>query len=120
MSRRRSVEMTSTRPLQGQKAIVTGANSGIGRAVAIALGGAGADIVVNYRDGEDAAMEVVRAISQSGSRALAHRADVSREAEVKELFQQAIAQFGTVDILVNNAGLQRDAAFEDLTLDQCN
>src|SRR5204862_8057767 len=98
--------MTSTRPLQGQKAVVTGANSGIGRAVAIALGGAGADIVVNYRDGEDAAVEVVRAISQSGSRALAHRADVSREAEVTELFQQAIAQFGTVDILVNNAGSQ--------------
>src|SRR5881227_2249243 len=112
--------MTSTRPLQGQKAVVTGANSGIGRAIAIALGGAGADIVVNYRDGEDAAMEVVRAISQSGSRALAHRADVSREAEVKELFQQAIAQFGTVDILVNNAGLQRDAPFERMTLQQWN
>ena len=112
--------MTSTRPLQGQKAIVTGANSGIGRAIAIALGGAGADVVVNYRDGEDAAMEVVRTISQSGSRALAHRADVSREAEVKELFQRAIEHFGTVDILVNNAGLQRDAAFEDLTLEQWN
>ncbi len=112
--------MTSTRPLQGQKAVVTGANSGIGRAIAIALGGAGADVVVNYRDGEDAAMEVVRTISQSGSRALAHRADVSREAEVKELFQRAIEHFGTVDILVNNAGLQRDAAFEDLTLEQWN
>ena len=112
--------MTSTRPLQGQKAVVTGANSGIGRAIAIALGGAGADVVVNYRDGEDAAMDVVRTISQSGSRALAHRADVSREAEVKELFQRAIEHFGTVDILVNNAGLQRDAAFEDLTLEQWN
>ncbi|TMA42453.1 MAG: SDR family oxidoreductase [Deltaproteobacteria bacterium] len=112
--------MTSTRPLQGQKAVVTGANSGIGRAIAIALGGAGADVVVNYRDGEDAAMEVVRTISQSGSRALAHRADVSREAEVKELFQRAIEHFGTVDILVSNAGLQRDAAFEDLTLEQWN
>ena len=112
--------MTSTRPLQGQKAVVTGANSGIGRAMAIALGGAGADVVVNYRDGEDAAMEVVRTISQSGSRALAHRADVAREAEVKELFQRAIEHLGTVDILVNNAGLQRDAAFEDLTLEQWN
>jgi glucose 1-dehydrogenase len=112
--------MTSTRPLQGQKAIVTGANSGIGRAIAIALGSAGADVVVNYRDGEDAAMEAVRAISESGSRALAHRADVSREPEVKELFQRAIEHFGTVDILVNNAGLQRDAPFEDLTLEQWN
>jgi glucose 1-dehydrogenase len=112
--------MTSTRPLQGQKAIVTGANSGIGRAIAIALGAAGADVVVNYRDGEEAAVEVVRQIAQSGSRGLALRADVSREAEVKELFQRAIQQLGTVDILVNNAGLQRDAAFEDLTLEQWN
>jgi glucose 1-dehydrogenase len=114
------MRMTSTRPLQGQKAIVTGANSGIGRAVAIALGSAGADVIVNYRDGEDAAMEVVRTISRSGSRALAHRADVSREVEVKELFQRAREHFGTVDILVNNAGLQRDAAFEDMSLDQWN
>ena len=112
--------MTSIRPLQGQKAIVTGANSGIGRAVAIALGGAGADVVVNYRDGEDAAMDVVHTIAQSGSRALAHRADVSREGEVKELFQRAIEHFGTVDILVNNAGLQRDAPFDELTLEQWN
>jgi len=112
--------MTAHRPLQGQKAIVTGANSGIGRAIALALGAAGADVVVNYRDGEDAAMQVVREIGQSGSRALAHRADVSREAEVKELFQRAISQLGTVDILVNNAGLQRDAPFDEMTLEQWN
>jgi len=112
--------MTSTRPLHGQKAIVTGANSGIGRAIALALGAAGADVVVNYRDGEDAAIEVVRQIAQSGSRALAQRADVSREGEVKDLFQRAIEHFGTVDILVNNAGLQRDAAFEEMTLEQWN
>ena len=109
-----------TRPLQGQIALVTGANSGIGRGIALALGAAGADVVVNYRDGEDAAMEVVRQIAQSGSRALAHRADVSREPEVKELFQRAVEHFGTVDILVNNAGLQRDAAFENLSLEQWN
>src|SRR5437762_14204197 len=108
--------MTSIRPLHGQKAIVTGASSGIGRAIALALGAAGADVVVNYRDGEDAAVEVVRQIAQSGSRAIAHRADISVEAEVKELFQRAIGQFGSVDILVNNAGLQRDATFESMTL----
>src|SRR5467141_510044 len=112
--------MTSIRPLHGQKAIVTGASSGIGRAIALALGAAGADVVVNYRDGEDAAVEVVRQIAQSGSRALAQRAAVSREGEVKDLFQRAIEHFGTVDILVNNAGLQRDAAFEEMTLEQWN
>src|SRR5437588_13021761 len=114
----RSIRMTSTRPLQGQIALVTGANSGIGRGIALALGAAGADVVVNYRDGEDAAIEVVRQIGQSGSRALAVRADVSREPEVEELFGRAISHFGTVDILVNNAGLQRDAPFDELTLEQ--
>jgi len=112
--------MTNSSPLKGQKAIVTGANSGIGKAIAIALGHAGAEVVVNYRDGEDAAVAVVKEIAQGGSRALAIRADVSREAEVKDLFRSAIEQLGTVDILINNAGLQRDAPFEDLTLDQWN
>ncbi|HEX9573850.1 MAG TPA: SDR family oxidoreductase [Myxococcales bacterium] len=112
--------MTDRSPLQGQKAIVTGANSGIGKAIATALGRAGADVVVNYRDGEDAAVAVVKEIAQGGSRAIAIRADVSREAEVKDLFRSSIEQLGTVDILVNNAGLQRDAPFEDLTLDQWN
>src|SRR2546426_11692659 len=100
--------MTSTRPLQGQKAIVTGANSGIGRAVAIALGGAGADVVVNHRDGEDAAMDVVRTIAQAGSPALAHPADISRGAEGKELFQRALEHLRTVGILVDNARLPAD------------
>src|SRR5439155_4917684 len=80
----------------------------------------GAEVVVNYRDGEDAAVAVVKDIAQGGSRALAIRADVSREVEVKDLFRSAVEQLGTVDILVNNAGLQRDAAFEDMTLEQWN
>src|SRR2546426_11446989 len=101
--------MTSTRPLQGQKAIVTGANSGIGRAVAIALGGAGAGVVVNHRDGEDAAMDVVRTIAPAGSRALAPPAGISREGEGKELVQRAIEPFRTGGIPVDNAGLPRGA-----------
>ena len=112
--------MTNSSPLKGQKAIVTGANSGIGKAIAMALGRAGAEVVVNYRDGEDAAVAVVKDIAQGGSRALAIRADVSREVEVKDLFRSAVEPLGTVDILVNNAGLQRDAPFEDMTLEQWN
>ena len=112
--------MTNSSPLKGQKAIVTGANSGIGKAIAMALGRAGAEVAVNYRDGEDAAVAVVKDIAQGGSRALAIRADVSREVEVKDLFRSAVEQLGTVDILVNNAGLQRDAPFEDMTLEQWN
>jgi glucose 1-dehydrogenase len=114
------VEIDAARPLRGQKALVTGANSGIGRAVAVALGHAGADVVVNYRDAEESAIGVTREIVQAGSRALAIRADVSKEEDVQELFRRAIAELGTIDILINNAGLQRDAAFDEMTLAQWN
>jgi glucose 1-dehydrogenase len=106
--------------LIGQKALVTGANSGIGRAVAIALGQAGADVVVNYVTGDEAADEVVREIQIHGAAAYRHKADVSREDEVEAMFAGMIARFGTIDILVANAGLQRDAAFHEMSLEQWN
>ena len=106
--------------LKGQKALVTGANSGIGRAVAIALGSAGAEVVVNYVHGENAANEVVDAVVKSGSRAAAIQADVSNEDQVQAMFRKMIEEFGTIDILVNNAGLQMDAPFEQMTLAQWN
>lgn len=111
---------TVPRYLVGQKAIVTGANSGIGKAIAIELARAGADIVVNYVSGEDRAREVVEEIEQQGARAIALRADVSSEQDVVSMFQQTIAQFGRVDILVNNAGLQKDAPFDQLSIDHWN
>jgi glucose 1-dehydrogenase len=106
--------------LSGQKALVTGANSGIGRAVAIALGQAGADVVVNYVVQDEAAEQVVKEIRQAGSQAYAFKADVSQEDQVQEMFRDMAERFGTVDILVNNAGLQRDAPFHDMTLEQWN
>jgi glucose 1-dehydrogenase len=102
--------------LRGQKALVTGANSGIGRAIAVALGHAGADVVVNYVSREEEAQKVVAEIQRCGARAYAHRADVSSEADVERMFGTMIAEFGTVDIVVNNAGLQKDAPFDELTL----
>ena len=108
------------RVLAGQKALVTGANSGIGRGVAIALGKAGADVVVNYVAGDDAAAAVVDEIRHGGANALAIKADVSSEQQVEAMFAQMIARFGTIDILVNNAGLQRDSAFHDMTMAQWN
>src|SRR5215469_17192502 len=90
--------------LKGQKALVTGASSGIGKAVAIALGRAGADVVVNYVGTEAAADEVSAVVADSGVRALAIRADVSQEAEVEAMFDEMFKEFGTIDILVNNAG----------------
>ncbi|MGO4567658.1 SDR family oxidoreductase [Rhizobium sp. 2YAF20] len=106
--------------LAGQKALVTGANSGIGKGVAIALGQAGADVVVNYVDGDDAANAVVAEILTFGVKAYAHKADVSSEAEVAAMFGKMFDQFGTIDILVSNAGLQRDAPFQEMTLDKWN
>ena len=106
--------------LSGQKALVTGANSGIGKGVAIALGGAGADVVVNYVQGEDAANAVVDEIRKSGANAYAHQADVSSEDEVNAMFARMMREFGTIDILVANAGLQRDSAFHEMTLAQWN
>jgi glucose 1-dehydrogenase len=108
------------RNLIGQKALVTGADSGIGRAVAVALGQAGADVVVNYVRQEGAAAEVVKQIESSGVSAYAHKADVAREDEVEAMFAAMLAQFGTIDILVANAGLQRDAPFHAMTLEQWN
>jgi glucose 1-dehydrogenase len=122
-----AVETQSTAPalpaqriLAGQKALVTGANSGIGRGVALALGHAGADVVVNYIAGDDAANAVVEEIRRAGAAARAIKADVSSESEVAAMFDEMLEHFGTIDILVNNAGLQRDSAFKDMTLAQWN
>jgi glucose 1-dehydrogenase len=106
--------------LLGQKALVTGASSGIGRAIALSLGDAGADVVINYVAGEDKAQALADEIRTRGSKAAAIRADVSDETQVSEMFRAMIDQFGTIDILVNNAGLQQDAPFHQLTLAQWN
>jgi glucose 1-dehydrogenase len=106
--------------LQGQKALVTGANSGIGRAVAIELAKAGAEVMVNYVRGEEQAQEVVLEIENGGSRAYAYRADVSSEDQVLTMFEELKDKLGTIDILINNAGLQQDAPFDEMTLAQWN
>ena len=106
--------------LAGQKALVTGASSGIGRAVALALAEAGADLVVNFIGPPDAADEVVSAIQKIGTKAIPIHADVSQEGEVQTMFKRAIEQFGTIDILVNNAGIQSNAPVDRMTLEQWN
>lgn len=104
--------------LLNQTALVTGANSGIGEGIAIALGEAGANVIVNYVVNPDEANAVVEKIKSAGRNAIAIQADVSNEKQVVSMFQQAITAFGTIDILVNNAGLQRDAVFHEMTLQQ--
>ncbi|MFZ1882425.1 MAG: SDR family oxidoreductase [Rhodoplanes sp.] len=107
--------------LKGQKALVTGASSGIGKQVATALGHAGADVVVNYVSDPDKANEAVQEIKRRcGTDAMAIQADVSNEEQVRAMFQTMYREFGTIDILVNNAGLQNDAPFDEMTLAQWN
>ena len=103
--------------LSGQIAVVTGASSGIGAGVAKALAQAGATVVVNYRGEQEGAEETAEAVRAAGSEALIIPADVSKEADVEEMFRRTKEAFGTIHILVANAGLQRDAASHELTLE---
>src|ERR1700743_2982292 len=104
--------------LQGQAALVTGADSGIGKGVALELAKAGAKLLINYAHNQAAADEVVNEIKAAGGEAFAYQADVSHEGEVQAMFAEMFKQYSTIDILVNNAGLQKDSKFVDMTLDQ--
>jgi len=106
--------------LKDQKALVTGASSGIGEAVARALAASGAAVAINYHSEAEAAGKIVDDIKATNGEAIAIQADVSKEDQVKAMFDQMFKQFGTIDILVNNAGLQKDSAFVDMTLDHWN
>jgi glucose 1-dehydrogenase len=102
--------------LKGQSALVTGANSGIGLEVAVALANDGANVVVNYVTHPEAAEDVVKRIQSIGGNAIAIKADVSSEAEVQAMFAQMFTTYGTIDILVNNAGIQKDSPLESMSL----
>ncbi len=115
------VVMPETEPIKilaGQKALVTGANSGIGEGIALELGKAGADIVVNYVTNPDQAEAVVEKIKMTGAKAIAVKADVSKEDEVGSMFEEMFKHFGTIDILINNAGLQQDSQFDMMSIDK--
>jgi glucose 1-dehydrogenase len=104
--------------LAGQTALVTGASSGIGARIAVALGAAGAQVGVNYSRNREGAEQVVREIAGAGGRAISLQADVSQEDQVRAMFAALFDSFGTIDILVSNAGIQKDAAFTEMTLEQ--
>ncbi len=102
--------------LSGQKAIVTGASKGLGRAIAVGLANAGADVLVNYYSDREGAEETAEEVRAAGRRALVHPADVSVEDQVQEMFGQCIKEFGRVDICVPNSGIQMNAGIAEMTL----
>ncbi|HKJ40617.1 MAG TPA: 3-oxoacyl-ACP reductase FabG [Sunxiuqinia sp.] len=106
--------------IENKIALVTGAASGIGKAIAIRLGKEGAKVIVNYLKQEDEAEKVVQQIKNLGGTASKSQADISKEDDVKKLFSTIEKDFGTLDILVNNAGRQKDADFLNMTLDDWN
>jgi glucose 1-dehydrogenase len=112
-SERRAMRL---RALEGQRAVVTGANSGIGEGIVRAYAEAGARVAVNYVAGGERAAEIVDEIRAAGGEAIAVHADVSKEDQVQAMFAQVIDAWGSVDILVNNAGLQRDSPFHEMSL----
>jgi glucose 1-dehydrogenase len=99
--------------LAGKVALVTGASSGIGRAIASAMARQGASVVVNYVGKPDAANEVVNDIARDHGSAIALQADVSRQSDVRGMISQAIMKFGRLDVLVNNAGIEKETPFLD-------
>jgi glucose 1-dehydrogenase len=108
--------------LEGRKAIVTGAASGIGRATAERLGAEGASVCVNYyskRERGDAEA-VVAAIEQAGTKAFAFQTDVGEEPAVERMVAQAAKQLGGVDLLVNNAGIEKQVALLEMSLEDWN
>ena len=108
----------SQRLLEGQVALVTGASSGIGAAIACALAKAGAQVTVNHHHNPDEADKVVKTIQQAGGQSIAVDGDVSQEADVTRLFDKAVERFGRIDIVVSNAGIQKDASITGMTLAQ--
>jgi 3-oxoacyl-[acyl-carrier protein] reductase len=94
--------------LSGKVALVTGASRGIGRAIAIALAEAGADVAINYAGSEAAAAETAKAVEALGRRSLALKANVGKADEFEAMVKQVVDTLGGIDILVNNAGITRD------------
>lgn len=113
-------EQMPHQPLRGQRALVTGAASGIGAGVARALAAAGAAVAVNYVTGPEMAETVVTDIERAGGVAMAVNADVSQEDQVRAMFREVLTAWDGLDILVSNAGIQHDAPFTEMTLGQWN
>ncbi|MES2439422.1 MAG: glucose 1-dehydrogenase [Verrucomicrobiota bacterium] len=107
--------MSTSNKLAGKTAIVTGASKGIGASIARHLAAEGASVVVNYSSSKDGADKVVAEITAAGGKAVAVKANVAKEEEIKTLFAETKTAFGSLDILVNNAGVYEMLPLEEVT-----
>lgn len=101
--------------LKGQSALITGASSGIGQAIAIGMAKEGAAVGINYASSSDGAEETLKEVEKQGGEGIIIRADVSDPDSVQQMFDQFLERFGTIDILVANAGIQKDADFLEMS-----
>ncbi|MED4659021.1 SDR family NAD(P)-dependent oxidoreductase, partial [Bacillus licheniformis] len=106
--------------LEGKTVVITGAGTGLGKAMALRFGAEKANVVINYFKEEENPEETVEKIESSGARAIAVQGDVSKEDDVKALIRQAVDSFGSVDVMVNNAGVENEVPSEDLSLEDWN
>jgi len=106
------------RVLTGQKALVTGASKGLGQAIAIGFGQAGADVLVNYYSDEAGARHTAETIEKAGGKAVIFHADTAKEDEVKAMFEAMIDNFGRLDICMPNSGIQLNARIDEMTMAQ--
>tara|TARA_B100000700_G_scaffold304949_1_gene378178 strand:- start:127 stop:879 length:753 start_codon:yes stop_codon:yes gene_type:complete len=110
--------MTLSEPLSGQTALITGASRGIGKAIAIALAEAGAEVVINYSHSAEKAQEVVEIIKKMNKKAYSLQADISKENSVNELIETVTNRSGQIDILINNAGITKDGLLMRMKTEQ--
>ncbi len=103
--------------LKGQKALITGASSGIGQAIAIGMAKEGAAVGINYASSSDGAKETLKQVEAQGGEGIIIQADVSDPDSVQQMFDQFLERFATIDILVANAGIQKDAPFLKMSYD---
>lgn len=106
------------KPLKNQNAIVTGASSGIGQAIAIELGAAGANVLINYHSDEEGAKNTQEEIEKAGGKGLVLQGNVGKQEDVSRMFEEAKNNFGNLHILVSNAGIQKDAPFTEMTFEE--